>query len=829
MKSLGTRLAILISSVILVLVVMVALWMDKKLTQAIEQQGIEQVDVHAQTLLGSLKTLMLNGNGILAREWLDRLHGVAGIEDIEVIRRDGKPAFNDLNTVNQVNEYLGQPRFQRNKHSISDGQVPVEPVLFDNALTGKTTYDTSHPGMITVLMPIQADVECLACHGYDTSMLRGVLKLSILTQSTDARIGEMKTLIWFGAILLVCILAISLWVSLRVSVIRPIRILRSAIMSAGKGDRSAQIPITRKDELGELAFVFNQMQIGLAAGETRIRAVTDNIVDGVVTITNGGLIDTINPAVEHIFGYSESELIGMSVDMLIPPSDIADERDTFLLEDFDNGRKKVIVGVAREIFGLKKNGVVFPMDLAVSEMHLGDEYYYVGILRDITGRKARIAALHYQAMHDALTDLPNRSLLLDRLQQAIRSAERSDNSLSLLLLDLDRFKEVNDTLGHHVGDKLLQQIAQRLKQVFRESDTVARLGGDEFCLLLPTATIEQAMLIAKKVILAVEKTLYIEGHSLSVGASIGVASFPVHGDNPLMLLQRADVAMYVAKRSNRGFTVYDASVDQNSLRQLAISSELKNAIENNQLVLYYQPKVDLRTNRLSGVEALIRWRHPKHGLLLPDEFIPLAEQSGLIKPLTIWVLHHALAECQRCIDNGHDIRVSINLSMANLSDLSFADEILAILNQHSISSGRLKLEVTETALMEEPENVIKALHRLNAMGLRISIDDFGIGYSSLTYLQQLPVSELKIDKSFGQSLISDPNSVVIVRSTIDLAHKLGLRVVAEGVENKETLDLLEKLGCDAVQGFYLGKPMPMSKMLERVIEHGWEDAPEIMM
>ena len=829
MKSLGTRLAILISSVILVLVVMVALWVDKRLTQAIEQQGIEQVDVHAQTLLGSLKTLMLNGNGTLAREWLDRLHGVAGIEDIEVMRRDGKPAFNDLNTVNQVNQFLGQPRFQRNKHVVAEDPQPVSPQLFNHALDGKITHDFSHSGMITVLMPIQADVECLACHGYDSSMLRGVLKLSVSTKNTDQQIAEMKTLIWIGAFALVFVLAISVWTSLKVSVIKPIRVLRSAIMSAGKGDRSAQIPVTRSDELGELASVFNQMQISLAAGEARIRTVTDNLVDGVITITHDGLIDSVNPAVEHIFGYKSQELIGHPVDVLMPKNDRDKEKETFLLEDFDKGKKQVVVGIAREVSGLRKNGTIFPMDLAISDMFLGDEHYYVAILRDITSRKARIAALHYQAMHDALTDLPNRTLLLDRLQQAIRSADRSESDLSLLLLDLDRFKEVNDTLGHHVGDKLLQQIAQRLKLVLRESDTVARLGGDEFCLLLPSATIEKAKVIAFKVIDTVEKTLYIEGHSLSVGASIGIASFPSHGDNPLVLLQRADVAMYVAKRSNKGFTVYDENVDQHSLRQLAISSELNTAIENNQLVLYYQPKVDLKTNRLSGVEALVRWEHPKHGLLVPDEFIPLAEQSGLIKPLTIWVLHHALDECQRCLDRGHDIRVSINLSMANLSDLSFADEILEILNQHSVSSGRLKLEVTETALMEEPDNVINALHRLNAMGLRISIDDFGIGYSSLTYLQQLPVNELKIDKSFGLSLIDDANSVVIVRSTIDLAHKLGLRVVAEGVESKDTLDLLNQLGCDAVQGYYLGKPMPMSEMLDWVIENEWEDSPEIIV
>jgi len=828
MKSLGTRLAVLISSVIFVLVVMLAVWLDKVLTQAIEQQGIEQAEMHAQTLLGSLKTLMLNGNGTLAREWLDRLHGVAGIEDIDVVRRDGTAAFTDLNTVEAVNQFLGQPRFQRNTQKPDEMLHPVPKPVFDKALQGNIAHDLAVPGIVTVVMPIQADVECLSCHGYDSSMLRGVLKLSVSSQATTQRITDMKSMIWIVAVLLVGILAVALWSSIRLSVIKPIAALRSAIMSAGEGDRTAQIPITRKDELGELAVVFNQMQKDLAQGETRVRAVMDNVVDGIVTITDEGIIDAINPAMEHIFGYKSMELIGQHVDMLIP-EESRKYREAFLLEDRDNNKRKVIVGVAREITGRKKNESVFPMDVAISDMKLGDRHYYIGIVRDITSRKARIAALHYQAMHDALTDLPNRTLLLDRLQQAIRVAERGEHKLTLILLDLDRFKEVNDTLGHHVGDKLLQQIGHRLNLVLRESDTVARLGGDEFCLLLPTAHVNQAMFIARKVISSVEKTIYIEGHSLSVGASLGIASYPEHGQTPQVLLQRADVAMYVAKRNKRGFSVYDPSADQHSLRQLAISSELKDAIDNNQLVLHYQPKIDLKTDRLSGIEALVRWKHPKHGLLSPDEFIPLAEQSGLIKALTVWVLHHALEECQRYIKTGHDIRVSINLSMRNLTDLDFADEILHILNQYEVSAGRLKLEITETSLMEDPATVIKALNRLNAMGLRISIDDFGIGYSSLTYLQQLPVNELKIDKSFGLSLVNDSNSAVIVRSTIDLAHKLGLRVVAEGVESQETLDLLQHLGCDAVQGFHLGRPMPMQEMLEWVAENDWEDVAEVFV
>ena len=825
MKSLSTRLALVISSVILVLVVLLTTWMDRVLTQAIEQQGVKQTEVNAQTLLGSLKTLMLNGNGILAREWVDRMHGVAGIEEIEVMRRDGEPAFNDLNTVSAVNDFLGHTRFQRHAHQPIENFKPVPNNIFNQALNGKVAHDLSKPGVVTVVMPIEADVECLSCHGYDTSMIRGVLKLSVSSKEIIDRVSQMKTMLWFGALSLVVVLAVALFISLRLNVLKPISSLRLAIKSAGEGDRSAQIEFTRRDELGELAVVFNQMQKDLSKSETRIRAVMDNVVDGVLTLTEDGIIDSVNPAIEHIFGYKPEEIVGKPVETLTP----AEQDEEFLLSDIDNGIRNIIVGVAREITGRKKNGSSFPMDVAVSDMRLGDDLFYIAIIRDITSRKARIAALHYQAMHDALTDLPNRTLLLDRLQQAIRGAERGEHGLTIILMDLDRFKEVNDTLGHHVGDKLLQQVAHRLKAVLRESDTVARLGGDEFCLLLPTADTTQAQFIARKVINTIEKTIYVEGHSLTVGTSLGIASYPAHGQTPLVLLQRADVAMYYAKRKNKGVAIYDPRFDQNSLRQLAITSELKEAIDGEQLILHYQPKIDLKSNCLSGIEALVRWNHPVHGLLAPDEFVPMAEQNGLIKSLTIWVLNHALKECVSYIKHGHDIKVSINLSMTNLSDLSFADEIMEILSHYDIGTERLKLEITETALMNEPENVILALNKLNAKGLRLSIDDFGIGYSSLTYLQQLPVNELKIDKSFGLSLVEDKNSAVIVRSTIDLAHKLGLRVVAEGVENQETLDLLQDLGCDAVQGHYLGRPMPMKEMLEWVSENDWDKVTEVVV
>jgi EAL domain-containing protein (putative c-di-GMP-specific phosphodiesterase class I) len=320
----------------------------------------------------------------------------------------------------------------------------------------------------------------------------------------------------------------------------------------------------------------------------------------------------------------------------------------------------------------------------------------------------------------------------------------------------------------------------------------------------------------------VERPVIIDGQELSVGASIGIALFPEHGATSVTLMQHADVAMYVAKNASRSFAIYDAAQDSHSLRQLSISNELKNAIENNQLVLHYQPKIDLKNRVLSGVEALVRWRHPKHGLLSPDEFVPLAEQTGLIRSLTLWVLRNAIRECGQCMQNITDLRLSVNLSTKDLMDDQFADQIAEILADAKISSRRLKLEITETALVEDPDLAVQAMKRLNNMGLNLSIDDFGIGYSSLAYLKQLPVKELKIDKSFGLSLVNDGNSVVIVRSTIDMAHELGLNVVAEGVETSDAFKLLSNLGCDAIQGFYIAKPMPIEDMMQWMQNKNWE-------
>src|SRR5713226_2567533 len=422
--------------------------------------------------------------------------------------------------------------------------------------------------------------------------------------------------------------------------------------------------------------------------------------------------------------------------------------------------------------------------------------------------KARDEAQH-QALHDGLTGLPNRTLLRDRLQQALLIGDRDKTSVALLIMDLDRFKDVNDTLGHHTGDELLQQVGARLRGIVRASDTVARMGGDEFAIVLPMAShADVAARVAQSLVKALEKPFTLAGHQVSVGSSIGIAMYPEHGTDVKTLMRHADVAMYVAKRGGSGHAVYAWEQDAHDPDRLGMIGELRAAIERDELVLYYQPKVSLRTGRCDRVEALVRWQHPQRGLIPPDDFIPLAEQTGLIKSLTQWVIQSALRQCRAWLDEGLDIAVGVNLSMRNLHDPDLVEQISQLLAVTGVPATALKLEVTESALMTDPLRALGSLARLRAIGVEIAIDDFGTGHASLSYLKQMPVEEIKLDRSFVRDMTSDKNDYTIVRSTIELAHDLGLRVIAEGVEDQETWDLLVKLGCDLAQGYHMSRPLP---------------------
>ena len=430
-------------------------------------------------------------------------------------------------------------------------------------------------------------------------------------------------------------------------------------------------------------------------------------------------------------------------------------------------------------------------------------------------------SLESLAFTDPLTKLPNRTLFHERLEQAIEEAKRDYKPFALMLMDLDRFKDINDTLGHQTGDKLLQQVAARLRSKLREIDTVARMGGDEFAILLPAVNDKHATMAARMLLQTLRNPFRIDEQSLDIGASIGIALYPDHGVDANILIQRADVAMYAAKNSNGGHAFYDGKIDQHNPTRLTLLGELRHAVEQEQFVLYFQPKVDLRSMQVMGVEALVRWNHPREDLMLPDTFIPLLEQTGMIRSLTPWVLNESLRQGQLLQDQGLPITVSMNLSVRDLQDPYLADAFAEQLAALQISPRWLELEITESAVMTEPERALEVLTRLSEMGLRIAIDDFGTGYSSLSYLKKLPVNTIKIDKSFVIGMNRDDNDAAIVRTSVDLAHNLKLEVVAEGVENEESLKRLSELGCDTAQGHFISRPLSAEELALWLKQSSW--------
>ncbi|MGN6522147.1 MAG: putative bifunctional diguanylate cyclase/phosphodiesterase [Actinomycetes bacterium] len=416
-----------------------------------------------------------------------------------------------------------------------------------------------------------------------------------------------------------------------------------------------------------------------------------------------------------------------------------------------------------------------------------------------------------EAQHDSLTGLANRALLLERAERLLQSSERNGGALALFLLDLDRFKEVNDTLGHPVGDRVLQVVAERLESSLRNEDMVARLGGDEFAVLLPDTRLEPALTAANRIREAIADPISIDGLMIDLDASIGIALHPDHGDTVEQLHQRADVAMYLAKFGRTGVEVYQPEKDLNSPERLGLLGTLRRALELDELVLHFQPKIDACDGRITGVEALVRWMHPARGLVMPDDFIPLAEDTGLMPRLTDAILEQALRQAAAWESQGIPVPVAVNIRVRDLADPGFTDRVFAGLERWSLPAKSLVLEITERVGLEDLETGRELLGRLRARGIKVSLDDFGTGYSSLTLLTQLPVSEVKIDRSFV-ARVEAATEATVVRSIVGLAHGLGLRVVAEGVDTADILHRLCGLGCDEAQGWLIGRPMPAEAM-----------------
>ena len=548
-----------------------------------------------------------------------------------------------------------------------------------------------------------------------------------------------------------------------------------------------------------------QAEERLRASERLFRSLFNESPAGQILSSSDRQIIAVNRAFCEMTGYTEAEILEKGWAAITPPDDQPDIFAAF--ERLWSGELDTMQMDRRY---LRKDGSLLWGQVSVARVADDDgrARYVIDQVQDISDRKQTQETLEHQALHDALTDLPNRVLARDRLDQAILLARRQQTKVALLIIDLDHFKEVNDTFGHQAGDQLLRQVGQRFSGELREADTVARLGGDEFAILLLGADIDGARKVADKLLATLERPFMVEGQALDVGASIGIAVYPDHADSADSMMRRSDIAMYVAKRSRRTHATYSRDHDEPGDSRLAMMAQLRHAINAGALTLHYQPIARLSSGQVERLEALVRWQRPGRGLVPPSDFIAFAEQTGLIQPLTQWVLLSALRQCVSWHAAGQPLGVSVNISMRNLLDIQLPETVAQIMREAAAEPAWLTLEITESTVMAESQRTLETLEKLRSLGVRLSIDDFGTGYSSLAYLHRLPVHEMKIDHSFVSGLIDNTTSDAIVRAAVDLGHKLCLAVVAEGIEDGATWNKAREYGIDFGQGYYLARPVP---------------------
>jgi diguanylate cyclase (GGDEF)-like protein/PAS domain S-box-containing protein len=569
-----------------------------------------------------------------------------------------------------------------------------------------------------------------------------------------------------------------------------------------------------------LAFdVTERRRAEAAAGESerRYRDLFENASAPIATVDLDETITEVNAAFARILGYRRHELVGTKIDDYLPASEhgvAARELRRKLSGD------AAVTTYEQEFQARDGSRVVLEVSTRLIEEQ-GRPVGTQGICRDMTAQKAaeadlrRLADLNrHQALHDALTGLPNRTYFREAVENALANAQGGGGELAVLVMDLDRFKEINDTLGHHYGDRLLAEVAESLRAAVRQGDVVARLGGDEFGILLqaPAEIAMVAVLTAGRIERALERPFTVEGLPLSVDASIGIALHPQDGNGVELLLQRADVAMYLAKGRGEPHALYAPDHDRHDMRRLQLLGELRRALDQGELVVHYQPTARIASGKIERVEALLRWQHPTLGFIPPSDFVPLAEQTGLIRQLTAYVVEEALRQCRSWREDGLEIEVAVNLSARNLSDSGFASTISALLRRYEVPPRALLFEVTESAIVSDPARAEVVLAELRALGIGLAIDDFGTGYTSLAFLARQPLDQVKIDRSFVTNLVDDAEHAAVVRSIINLGHDLGLEVVAEGVETVEVWARLAQLGCDIAQGFYLTPPLPADQL-----------------
>jgi diguanylate cyclase (GGDEF)-like protein/PAS domain S-box-containing protein len=582
------------------------------------------------------------------------------------------------------------------------------------------------------------------------------------------------------------------------------------IQSVAEGDYRRFIPTAGTNEIENLAQSIRRMARAVLERENSLRlaaSVFESSAEGILITDPQLRILSVNPALVSITGYQPHEVLGKTPAVFKSGRQDAEFYRQMWADIADAGFWR------GEIWNQRKDGVVFPEMLTISVVRDADDNIcnYIGSFFDISERKLAEERIQFLAHHDALTQLPNRTLLNDRLHQAIAKSRRNQDHTAVLFLDLDRFKLINDTLGHHVGDRMLTRVAEMLQGILRETETVARLGGDEFIIVIPElAEVERTATVARKVIDMLTVPLVIDGQVLHITASIGISLYPEDGTDTATLLSHADTAMYNAKdRGGNNFQFFTPTMNQVIQERVAVEHDLHLALERGEFVLHYQPQVDCRTGEVTGMEALIRWQHPTRGLVSPFHFITIAEETGLIVPIGEWVLWEACRQTRRWHDAGQTgLRISVNLSARQFQQPDLRERIDAVLRTTGIDPATLELELTESMLMTDPDAATGMLHQLAALGVKMAIDDFGTGYSSLAYLKRFPVTRLKIDQSFVRDISTDLNDAAIVSAVVAMAASLKLEVIAEGVETEEQLRYLAAHGCYDIQGYYFSRPKP---------------------
>ncbi|MBI3595389.1 MAG: EAL domain-containing protein [Nitrospirae bacterium] len=563
----------------------------------------------------------------------------------------------------------------------------------------------------------------------------------------------------------------------------------------------------------------------LIQANSDIRALFERIInssgDGIFAFDHECHCTVWNPGMEAITGIGKDEASNRLIyDLLHPFQEIAGPR---IFSDIIEGKTTVTI---EKSFTISRDGRKRHYEAQFSPLYNESRQAIGGfaIIRDVTSRMQAEEMIKYQAYHDSLTGLPNRLLFEDRLSMAISQARRTEAMLAILFIDLDRFKVINDTLGHNIGDQLLKVLGERLTHCMRDGDTVARMGGDEFTVLLPVIESKyDAIRAAERIFNVLRPVFNLENHELYISGSIGIAIYPECGDDPQTLLKNADIALYQVKDQggDNNSQVYSSTMDHSSVERLSLESALRQAITRDELILNYQPTFHLLTGALTGMEALVRWNRPHVGTVSPGAFIPIAEESGLILPIGKWVLNAACQQLKSWQATGVEpLSVAVNLSARQIHQGDLLEEVTRVLNTTGLSPRYLELELTESLLMKNTDAIIRLLHQLSDMGIQLSIDDFGTGYSSLSYLKRFPIHKLKIDQSFVRNITTDTNDAVIAQTIIRMAHSLGLRAVAEGVETLDQLNLLRSLECDEAQGFYFSKPLPHEEF-KNLLTHKW--------